>query len=165
MSKPYIRDPPPVSHLEGSINFEDIKGLTSFLQEQCDFNLLVLGTKEGLIHLRVFGCWNCLILNVSDKVGYKCSVQNVQFTEDLSKLFVTVTDNENNVNTILFNANIFKAHSAELYHVTMKYIKLYELILYLGKILTSITETWESILLEIDKKLAKYASHVPEGGK
>ncbi|XP_066259283.1 anaphase-promoting complex subunit 4 [Euwallacea similis] len=164
LSKPYIRDPPPVSHLEGSINFEDIKGLSSFLQEQSDFNLLVVGTKTGWISIRIFGCWNCLELNINDKLGFQCQIQNVHFTENLSKLFVTVADIESNIKIYVFDTNIFKAHSAEFYHVTMKYIKLYELILYLEKILANITETWESILLEVDKKLAKYASQVPEGG-
>lgn len=163
LSKPYLRDPPPVSPLEDSINFEDIKGLTSFLQEQAEFNLLVIGTKEGLVHLRVFGCWKCLSLKVSDYFGYQCSIKNVHFTEDLSKMFITVEDKEN-VTTVLFNSEIFKTHSTELYHVTMKYIKLYELVLYLSKIITNITETWESILLQFDQKLSKYASQVPEGG-
>ncbi|KAL1505516.1 hypothetical protein ABEB36_005064 [Hypothenemus hampei] len=164
LSKPYIKDPPPVSHLEGSINFEDIKGLTSFLQEQSEFNLLIIGTKHGLIHIRIFGCWNCLILDVSNHLSEKCCIQNAHFTEDLNNLLVTVTDERNNISTVLFHTYIFKTNSLELYHITMKYIKLYELILYLERMLSSITETWESILLEVDKKLARYANHVPEGG-
>lgn len=164
MSKPYIRDPPPVSHMEGAINFEDIKSLTSFLQDQSEFNLLLLGTKSGQLYVRVFGCWQCLVLDVTRKVGFECSIKNAHFTEDLSKLFVTVVGTDNAISTVVFDTLIFKTHSTELYHITMKYIKFYELIAYLQKILNSITETWESILLEVDQKLAKYAKQVPKGG-
>lgn len=151
--------------MEGAINFEDIKALTSFLQDQSEFNLLLLGTKTGQLYVRVFGCWQCLVLDVTKKVGFECSIKNAHFTEDLSKLFVTVVGTDNAISTVVFDTAIFKTHSTELYHVTMKYIKFYELIAYLQKILNSITETWESILLEVDQKLAKYAKQVPKGGK
>ncbi|CAH2017492.1 unnamed protein product [Acanthoscelides obtectus] len=39
-----------------------------------------------------------------------------------------------------------------------------DLITYLRNTIASITETWESFLLEIDHKLSKYAKKVPEGG-
>lgn len=135
----------------------------NILQEQNDFNLLLIGTSEGVVHVRVFGCFPCAIIDLK-KSGISCSIQSIHLNEDLNRIFFTIRDSENNVKLICFNSEIFQSHTNELFAVALKHIKLNSLINYLSNTITTITESWESILLEMDNKLSKYASKVPEGG-
>ncbi|XP_060525393.1 anaphase-promoting complex subunit 4 [Cylas formicarius] len=163
LSKPYLRHPPIFSLIEGP-HIEEVRILSNFLQDQTEFNILIVGTKEGLLYLIVFGSWTCVVIDVNKYIGEKCEIQNAHFTEDLSKIIVTVTRENQETNIVIFNSEIFKTHTKELYNVTAKYMKLHELLLYLEKVLVTITETWENILLEIDNKLSKYARKMPEQG-
>ncbi|KAJ8918974.1 hypothetical protein NQ315_016878 [Exocentrus adspersus] len=163
LSKMYIRDPVPTTLVDSSSNSEELKG-SNILQEQTEFNLLLVGTKDGFVHIRIFGCFTCATLNINKYLGYYCSVEDVHLSEDLSKIFVTVKDAEHNIKIVLIDSRIFKSHTKELFSVALKYVKLIDLITYLRNTITNITETWESFLLEIDQKLSKYGKKVPEGG-
>lgn len=163
LSKLYIRDPLPTSSIDNSSNSEEVKE-TNFLQDQTELNLLLVGTKDGYVHIRIFGCFTCAILNINKYLGYYCAIENVHLSEDLNKIFVTVKDLQNNIKMVLLDSTIFKTHTRELFSVALKYVKLLDLITYLKNTITNITETWESFLLEIDHKLSKYAKKVPEGG-
>lgn len=163
LSKLYLKDPVPSVTIDTSSNSDEIKE-TNFLQEQNEFNLLLVGTKDGFLHIRIFGCFTCAILNINEYAGFFCSIENVHLTEDLSKICVTIKDAEFNVKVIVVDAQIFKTHTKELFAVAMKYVKLIDLVTYLNNTIANITETWESFLLEIDHKLSKYANKVPEGG-
>lgn len=123
-----------------------------------------MGTKDGCVHIRIFGCFTCAILNINKYLGYYCIVENVHLSEDLNKIFITVKDMQNNIRIVLIDSSIFKTHTKELFSVALKYVKLLDLVTYLKNTITNITETWESFLLEIDHKLSKYAKKVPEGG-
>ncbi|CAH1109339.1 unnamed protein product [Psylliodes chrysocephalus] len=162
LSKLYLRDPVPNASLDSS-NSEEAKE-TNFLQDQTELNLLLVGTKDGYVHIRVFGCFTCSILNMNEYLGTSCSVENIHVSEDLSKIFITVKDAEHNIKIIVLNGQIFKTHTQELFCVAIKYVKLVDLVKYLTNTIANITETWESFLLEIDHKLSKYAKKVPEGG-
>uniref|UniRef100_A0A6P7GPL0 Anaphase-promoting complex subunit 4 n=1 Tax=Diabrotica virgifera virgifera TaxID=50390 RepID=A0A6P7GPL0_DIAVI len=162
LSKLYLKDPVPISNADTS-NAEEVKE-TNFMQDQTDLNLLLIGTKKGHLHIRIFGCFTCVILNMTEFLETACSIEHVQMSEDLSKIFVTVKDPEFNVKMVVLESQIFKTHTQELFCVALKYVKLIDLITYLKNTITDITETWESFLLEIDNKLSKYAKKVPEGG-
>ncbi|XP_056638370.1 anaphase-promoting complex subunit 4 [Diorhabda sublineata] len=162
LSKLYLKDPVPNATLDAS-NVEDTKE-TNFLQDQSELNLLLVGTKDGYVHIRVFGCFTCAVLNINEYLGTSCCVENVQINEDLSKIFVTVKDTDFNIRVVVINAQIFKTHTEEFFCAGIKYVKLVDLVKYLTNTITNITETWESFLLEIDHKLSKYAKKVPEGG-
>nr|CAI5818293.1 unnamed protein product [Callosobruchus analis] len=162
MSKLYLRDPTPSPVLNGS-HSEELKE-AYFLQEQTELNLLLIGTKEGMVHVRIFGCFTCCILDMSEYLGVPCSVEHLKVSEDLRKICV-VTKNKNSlVQIVTIDSSIFKSHAKELFAVAMKYVKLMDLVTYLRNTIASITETWESFLLEIDHKLSRYAKKVPEGG-
>ncbi|CAH0559316.1 unnamed protein product [Brassicogethes aeneus] len=137
----------------------------NFLHIQSALNMILIGTKDGFVHIQIFGCFTCAVLNISEKVLYACSIKNIHITEDLDKLFVTVRNNENNtISIVIYDSQIFQTHTKELYTISMKSVYLLDLITYLNNAITSIAESWESILIEIDNKLSKYASLVPQGG-
>ncbi|RZC38115.1 anaphase-promoting complex subunit 4 [Asbolus verrucosus] len=139
---------------------------SNLLQDQNDLNLLLIGTTDGVVHVRVFGCFPCAILNLNSHqyLGHKCSIESIHLIEGLSKMFITLKDGNNNVKIVYFNSGIFKSHTNELFAVALKHIKLMSLMTYLSSTITTITESWESILLEMDNKLSKYAGKVAEGG-
>nr|XP_023028026.1 anaphase-promoting complex subunit 4-like [Leptinotarsa decemlineata] len=163
LSKLYLKDPISSSTMDSPSSTEEAKE-TNFLQEQTEFNLLLIGTKNGFIHIRIFGCFTCCILNVNEYLGRSCSIEGIHVSEDISKIFVTVKDSDLNIKIVLINANILKTHTRELFSIAIKYVKLLDIVSYLTNTITNITETWESFLLEIDHKLSKYAKKVPEGG-
>jgi anaphase-promoting complex subunit 4 len=152
---------PPSQHFDSS---SEDNQKSNLLLEQNDLNLLLIGTSDGIVHVRVFGCFPCATLDLNSYLNTSCSIQSIHLTEDLDKSFVTVRDADNNVKLVCFNSDIFKSHSNELFAVALKHIKLASLVNYLSSTITTITESWESILLEMDMKLSKYASRVPEGG-
>ncbi|XP_044262373.1 anaphase-promoting complex subunit 4 [Tribolium madens] len=153
---------PVVQQFDAPNNEEGQK--TNILQEQTDFNLLLIGTSEGIVHVRIFGCFPCATLDLKKNLNCFCSIQNMHLNEDLNRMCFTVKDAEHNVKLICFDSDIFKTHTNELFALALKHIKLTSLITYLSNTITTITESWESILLEMDNKLSKYASKVPEGG-
>ncbi|CAH1996107.1 unnamed protein product [Acanthoscelides obtectus] len=162
MSRLYLRDPT-LSSVLNSSQSEDQKE-AYFLQEQTELNLLLIGTKEGMVHVRIFGCFTCCILDMCEYLGISCSVEALRVSEDLRRIYVVTKDENSLVQIVTVNSSIFKTHAKELFAVAMKYVKLMDLITYLRNTIASITETWESFLLEIDHKLSKYAKKVPEGG-
>lgn len=134
------------------------------LQNQTDFNLLAIGTKGGHLHLNVFGSFTCAILDMNEYIGCECSLVNVGFSENLDTLFVTVKDVGDELKIIVINSAVFKTHTREIFAVASKHERLYTLLDYLSGTITTITESWENILMEMDTKLSKYAAKVPEGG-
>lgn len=127
--------------------------------------MLITGTHEGILSIYIFGYWKCATINLSEQVGYKCSIKDALFSDDMSTLFATVTDEFHNIKTIVLNTSIIRDYIEEFYYVSVKYVKLQELMCYLDKVIVNIAETWESILLEIDSKLYNYALKTPTGGK
>lgn len=88
----------------------------------------------------------------------------MNLSDNLDTMFVAIRDEENALKIIMVNTEIFKTHTKELFIVALKHENLNSLLEFLSNTLTSVTETWENILLEMDTKLSKYAAKVPEGG-
>lgn len=94
--------------------------------------------------------------------GY--SINYLHFNEDLSILYIIYKTPHNKVKISVFNTNIFNHSMSELFSLALKYVRITSLLKHLSETITTVTESWESILLEMDNKLSKYASKVPEGG-
>ncbi|GJQ82069.1 hypothetical protein Trydic_g6941 [Trypoxylus dichotomus] len=83
--------------------------------------------------------------------------------EELNFLHATIKDQLGTIKIVIINTSIFKTHTRELFAVSMKQEYLKALLNYLSTTISVIKETWENILMEMDAKLSKYASKVPEG--
>lgn len=123
----------------------------------------MVGTNEGFAYISIFGCFTPIRVNVNTLLGHKCSLLNMHLSESLDKILTTVTDEEDNVKMIIINSQIFKTHRKELFATAMKYESLMSLINKLSGTIANVKEHWESIFLEMDSKLSKFASKVPEG--
>ncbi|KAF2897439.1 hypothetical protein ILUMI_08739 [Ignelater luminosus] len=164
LSSKYLPDLPPLSNLGPSVtNTQEENSNSNLFQEQKELNLLVIGTYDGYLHISIFGQFPCVILNLNNYLGYTCSVISVFLSNDLSLMYVTVKDDSNDIKIVLINTSLLKTHSKELFAMALKHGYLNNLITYLSNVIVPMKETWETILLEMDAKLSKYASRVPEG--
>lgn len=159
-SSVYLPDPPSLSNFGSNITEENVS--SKFFQNQNELNILLIGTIDGFVYISIFGCFPLSVIDINKQVGYKCAVYNLHLSDDLSKLFVTVK-NSNLIEVITLHIDIFKTHMKELFTMALKQQHLHYLLNYLSLTITVIKETWENILLEMDSKLSKYASQVPEG--
>ncbi|XP_045462056.1 anaphase-promoting complex subunit 4 [Harmonia axyridis] len=155
---------PPLMYAEDNIRSPKKRQRPSLLHEQYDLNILAVGTKDGEVTLHVFGEHPFVVLNMKDYLGVRCSVENILFTEDLSKLSVIVKDEKCNIKIILINSEIIKSKTKEIYSVAHKCVQLTYLLEVIRGSIRNMKESWESILIEMDNKLSKYASKCPEGG-
>lgn len=103
-------------------------------------------------------------MDINELGGFKCSIENIHVIEDMSTILVTVKDNENNIKILGLNSDILRTYMPEIYTLAMKTVYIMDLLSYLTDAITNIVESWETILLEIDTKLAKFAAIVPKGG-
>ncbi|ENN83094.1 hypothetical protein YQE_00546, partial [Dendroctonus ponderosae] len=140
-SQDYISDPPTISQTPGSMSFEPATSLLTFLQTQSDFDVLIMGTNDGILTIHIFGLYKCTTINISERV-----------------------DKFHNIKTIVLNTSIMRDYLEEFYYLSVKFVKLQELMCYLDRAIANMTETWESILLDIDTKLSNYARKRPAEG-
>lgn len=157
----YLPDLPSTSSNFDSNPNEDAAKSNLFLNQD-DLNVLIVGTKEGIIYLSIFGCIPPSIVNINKYLGVHCEILKVRLSIDLRKMFVLIKC-ENRLEIVVFAIDIFKSHKRELIAVASKFQELNTLLNYLSMSISTIKESWESILLEMDSKLSKYATKVPDG--
>lgn len=153
----------PLSGYSAATSPTDERPKVNVLKNQTELNLLAIGTENGFLYLNIFGCFPCAVLKLDEYIGKKCSILNVNSSDNFDTIFVTVKDDTNTLQIVIINTDIFKTHTKELFVVALKREQLSSLTDYLSNTLTSVTESWENILLEMDTKLSKYAAKVPEG--
>ncbi|KAF5302478.1 hypothetical protein FQR65_LT08568 [Abscondita terminalis] len=162
-SNKYLPELSPLSSLSPTMtNLQDETLNSNLFHEQKELNLLIIGTDDGYLRISIFGQFVCALVNISDYLGHKCSIINTYLSDDLSLMYVTVKHN-GNIKIVLIQTDIFKTHTKELFAIAVKDAHLYNLITYLSNIIILIKESWETSLLEMDAKLSKYASKVPDG--
>lgn len=135
----------------------------NFIKKQTELNILLVGTDTGCLHISIFGLFTCAIIEISSYLQKKCKIIKSQMSNDMSSIYVTVIDEDNIMNVVMIDSSVICSHSKEIFSMAMKYVHLTSLLSHLEQTMSSITEAWESILLEMDSKLSKYASNVPEG--
>lgn len=136
----------------------------SLLLEQTELNILAVGTRNGDVNLYIFGEHTFVKLSMKDYVGMECSVQNILFKEDLSQLSVTVKDKNNDIKIIIIDSAVLKLKTKEIFTFAHKCVQLTYLLEVISNSIHSMKESWESILIEMDNKLSKYAAKCKEGG-
>ncbi|KAF5305513.1 hypothetical protein FQA39_LY01604 [Lamprigera yunnana] len=162
-SSKYLPDLSPLSSISPTLtNLQDEKSNSQLVQEQKELNLLVIGTDDGILRISIFGQFVCAIVNMRNYLGHKCSIISTYLSDDLSLMYVMVK-HENDMKVVLIKTDIFKTYSKELFAIALKDAHLNSLIAYLSNIIVLIKESWETSLLEMDAKLSKYASRVPDG--
>ncbi|KAL3284718.1 hypothetical protein HHI36_018866 [Cryptolaemus montrouzieri] len=163
LSSIYLPEPPMLYFVE-TVHPAEEEQRPNILHEQSELNILLIGTRQGMIHISIFAAYPCVILNINEYLNKHCSIENILLIEDLSKIFVTVKDMKNNIQIVIIDSSVFKTNTNALFAVALKYVRIAYLMEIISNSIRNITETWESILLEMDNKLSKFASKCPQGG-
>lgn len=130
--------------------------------------MLLVGYGTGYIYMNVFGTYPYGTIHLAqvakDDFGeYK--VLDINLSDDFSVMQVLYIDRfSNNVLLSLVNTSVLSAYAEEIFVVANKHRQVLQLLSYLDQTMVSITEAWEHILLEMDTKIAFFASCVPDGG-
>lgn len=132
-------------------------------KNQKELNLLMIGTEEGFLYISIFGTFPCVCISINELINENCSLISISTSESLHVIFVTIKDTHGNLKIVSLNSSIFKAHKKEIFSVGIKYEYLNSLINHLSTGISNVKENWETILLEMDSKLDRFASKVTEG--
>lgn len=136
--------------------------------EPTQLNMLVVGYGTGFVYMSIFGRYPYGTIHLAqvakDETGQYRAL-DICLSDDFSMMQVFYQDRSSRtVYVALINTSVLSAYSEEMFVVANKHNQILQLIAYLDQTMTSITEAWEHILLEMDNKMAHYAAAVPEGG-
>lgn len=163
----FLPKPPSVNSYKNQGTEENGKDFKE-VQEQTQLNILMVGYGTGFIHMSIFGTFPFGTINLAkllhDEYGeYK--VLNINFSDDFSVLQVLYYDIAlKTVCAALINTSVLSAYSSDIFTVANKHGQVFQLLSHLDQTMTSISESWEQILLEMDTKMTEYAASVPDGG-
>ncbi|CAG4964655.1 unnamed protein product [Parnassius apollo] len=164
----FLQKPPSSSTSYKSQGSDDTVKSFKEIPEPSQLSMLIIGYGTGNIYMSVFGRYPYGTINlahlVNDEYGeYK--VLDINLSNDFSAMQVLYLDGiTNNVYLTVINTSVLSAYSEELFVVANKHSQVVQLLSHLDQTMIAITEAWEHILLEMDSKMAYYASSVPQGG-
>lgn len=138
------------------------------ISEPSQLNMLLIGYGSGNIYMSVFGRYPYGTLHLPHLVNDECGeykVIDINLSNDFSVMQILYLDRiTNNVYLSVINTSVLSAYAEELFVVASKHNQIVQYLSHLDQTMISITEAWEHILLEMDSKMAYYASSVPQGG-
>lgn len=150
-------------------NLEDAKKI----KEQTHLNILLVGVNTGKLYLSIFGLFPCGVVDMNNCIsGRAFSILDADVSDDLKALFLVMScwkevdemkEDKKDLFLVLLDTPVLAVHSPELHALALKHGHIVSLLGYLSHTMHSITEAWENILLEMDSKLASYASTIPGG--
>ncbi|XP_076064305.1 anaphase-promoting complex subunit 4 [Oratosquilla oratoria] len=137
------------------------------LRDQNILNMLVIGTAAGRIDLYAFGLFHCGWIDITTHLPYASEILDAVMSHDLNMISAVVSSGQGENKEIVcvtVETVLLAYRHKELLRLAYKYGQIYNLMTYTNHTLQLITEAWESILLEMDHKLASYAGNVKGGG-
>ncbi|XP_055629250.1 anaphase-promoting complex subunit 4 [Toxorhynchites rutilus septentrionalis] len=128
-------------------------------------NLLIIGTTSGIINLSVFGMLPCCEMNLFRMLGLRsddATIKDAKMSTNFLQMFVTI-EREGLLELIIFENDTLKRFSTSLLNLAIKHAHILGTMAYIGDAIECIIEAWETVLLEMDNKLTKYANSQPQG--
>lgn len=129
-------------------------------------NFLLVACTDGKIHVYIFGVLSCGSIDVAKDLGVKeedkLELLDVKLSANFKELFVIYTINGVVDILIYENLTLLKYH-VPLWKLSVKYGMVLNILGYIEDTIQHIIEAWETVLLEMDKKLTKYAKEQPRG--
>lgn len=129
-------------------------------------NFLLVATADAKIHIYIFGVLSCGCIDVTRDVKStdldKVELLNVKLSSNFKELFVIFSKNGKVDLLIYENQTLLKYH-VPLWKLSVKYGMVFNILVYIEDTIQHITEAWETVLLEMDNKLTKYAKEQPRG--
>ncbi|VVC90226.1 unnamed protein product [Leptidea sinapis] len=154
--------------LSPSTSTEESTKLFKENTEHTQLSMLMITYGSGYIFMSIFGSYpyGSIHLPQITKNEYgEYKIVDITLSDDFSMMQVLYIERQtNNVFVAFVNTTVLSAYCEEISIVANKHDRIIHLMSHLDKTMNSITEAWEHILLEMDTKMAYYASTVPEGG-
>lgn len=129
-------------------------------------NFLLVACADAKIHIYIFGVLSCGSIDVASDLGAtdqdKVNLLDVKLSADFKQLFVIYSRNGLVDLVIYRNQTLLKYH-VPLWKLSVKYGMVLNIFGYIEDTIQHIIEAWETVLLEMDKKLTKYAKEQPRG--
>ncbi|XP_068627627.1 anaphase-promoting complex subunit 4 isoform X2 [Battus philenor] len=164
----FLQKPPSTSDSYKNQGSDDTVKSYKEIPKPSQLNMLLIGYGNGNIYMSVFGRYPYGTIHlaqlVNDESGqYK--VLHINLSDDFSAMEVLYLDRiSKHIYLTVINTSVLSSYSEELFMVANKHSQVVQLLSHLDQTMISITEAWEHILLEMDSKMANYASSVPQGG-
>lgn len=163
-----MRKPPsPSTSYKNQVSDDTVKSYKE-IPEPSQLSMLLIGYGNGNIYMSIFGRYPYGTILLAELVNDECGeykILDINLSPDFSVMQVLYLDKvTKNVYMSVINTSVLSAYSEELFVVANKHCQIVQLLSHLDQTMISITEAWEHILLEMDSKMAHYASSVPKGG-
>ena len=129
-------------------------------------NFLLVACADAKIHIYIFGVLSCGCIDIAKDMeateNDKIELVDVKLSSNFKELFVLYTKNGALDLIVYENQTLLKYH-VSLWKLSVKYGMVLNILSYIEDTIQHITEAWETVLLEMDKKLTKYAKQQPRG--
>lgn len=129
-------------------------------------NFLLVACTDGKIHVYIFGVLSCGSIDVAKDLGLKkedkLELLDVKLSANFKELFVIYSINEV-VDVLIYENHTLLKYHVPLWKLSVKYGMVLNILGYIEDTIQHIIEAWETVLLEMDKKLTKYAKKQPRG--
>ncbi|XP_055523633.1 anaphase-promoting complex subunit 4 [Wyeomyia smithii] len=158
---------PPLPNLNSvSSTAKSVDYNTAMFYSKQILNLLVLATTSGRVHLSVFGMLVCCEIDMFEKLNIRdkdAVIKDVKMSSDFKQLFVTTQRGCGDIELYVLENDILQKYSTSLLNLAIKHAHLLGTMTYINDTIECIIEAWETVLLEMDNKLTKYADGKAEG--
>lgn len=128
-------------------------------------NFLLVACADAKIRIYIFGVLSCGYIDIAKDLGAcekEINILDVKLSSNFKELFVILTKNSELGLLVYENQTLLKFH-VPLWKLSVKYGMVLNIISYIEDTVQHIVEAWETVLLEMDKKLTKYAKEQPRG--
>lgn len=127
-------------------------------------NLLITGLSTACINFSIFGmlsCGNIDLFKVFPQAK-EINIKNIMMSPDLKQTFVAAYV-DSTVHILTYDNDMFCKYTISLHNLAIQHGLVHNTVSYINDTIQSITEAWESVLLEMDNKLIKFADSQPAG--
>lgn len=129
-------------------------------------NFLLVACKDAKIYMFIFGVLSCGSIDVAKDLEAKETDQiellEVKLSTNFKELYVIYSKNSK-VNLLVYENETLLKYHVPLWKLSVKYGMVLNILGYIEDTIQHLTEAWECVLLEMDKKLTKYAKEQPRG--
>lgn len=127
-------------------------------------NILVTGLAKASINLSIFGMITCANVDLRPLFANEehIEIKDLIMSDNLKQLFVVVRSNSTS-QVLIYENNLIYKYSVSLFKIAIQHGLVKNTLSYIRDTIQSITEAWETVLLEMDNKLVKFADSQPKG--
>lgn len=162
--KKYLADLPNLNTITPGGKKMDYKS-TKFYSKSM-LNFLIVTCSDGKVQLYIYGVLKCGTIDIRKHVnatdGDKFDVLEVKLSADLKHLYAVYNHN-GHIGFLIFENKTLLEYKFSLWKLSVKYGMIMNTLNYIEDTIEHINEAWESVLLEMDNKLAKYAKKQQPG--